>query len=401
MCWEEIAPAHEYFYACDAHCMNCGELTNPDAKHTIIHVDEVKATCQATGNIEYWACSDCGACWSDEALTQVTNRFNVVTFGGHNYVDGKCEYCGEADPDYVALFKLAGSTMTLGNTLEINFVINNADIQGEGNYVVITKQYADERGLVSKTIEQSAWERFNDTRKYVSFTVSAKEMNDPLTATVYNAEGKQISEVYHDSVAGYCVRMLGKEEEKASPVMKKMTLFVDMVNYGAAAQLEWGYNVENLANAGLTEQQKAYATTVEEDLSRNILDKGTGYAGTTLSLKENILLNVVFQNATINKAAYAIVSYTGYKGRAEDEVSYRVEAEQFQALGNSMKYVQINTLKVADYAQAVTVTLYDADGNEVSKCVESIESYLMRNYNKTILNPATLAFCEGAYEYLK
>jgi hypothetical protein len=291
--------------------------------------------------------------------------------------------------------------MTLGNTLEINFVINNSDIQGEGNYVVITKQYADERGLVSKTIEQSAWERFNDTRKYVSFTVSAKEMNDPLTATVYNAEGKQISEVYHDSVAGYCVRMLGKEEEKASPVMKKMTLFVDMVNYGAAAQLEWGYNVENLANAGLTEQQKAYATTVEEDLSRNILDKGTGYAGTTLSLKENILLNVVFQNETINKAAYAIVSYTGYKGRAEDEVSYRVEAEQFQALGNSMKYVQINTLKVADYAQAVTVTLYDADGNEVSKCVESIESYLMRNYNKTILNPATLAFCEGAYEYLK
>jgi hypothetical protein len=308
-------------------------------------------------------------------------------------------------PEYLnpdsGLFDLAGSTMTLGNTLEINFVVNNSDIKTEGNYVVITKQYADERGLVSKTIEQSAWERFNDTRKYVSFTVSAKEMNDPLTATVYNAEGKQISEVYHDSVAGYCVRMLGKEEEKASPVMKKMTLFVDMVNYGAAAQLEWGYNVENLANAGLTEQQKAYATTVEEDLSRNILDKGTGYAGTTLSLKENILLNVVFQNETINKAAYAIVSYTGYKGRAEDEVSYRVEAEQFQALGNSMKYVQINTLKVADYAQAVTVTLYDADGNEVSKCVESIESYLMRNYNKTILNPATLAFCEGAYEYLK
>ena len=299
------------------------------------------------------------------------------------------------------LFASSQFKVVLRNTLEINFVINNADIQGEGNYVVITKQYADERGLVSKTIEQSAWERFNDTRKYVSFTVSAKEMNDPLTATVYNAEGKQISEVYHDSVAGYCVRMLGMEEEKASPVMKKMTLFVDMVNYGAAAQLEWGYNVENLANAGLTEQQQGYATQVEEDASRNILDKGTGYAGTTLSLKENILLNIVFQNATIDKAAYATVSYTGYKGRAEDEVSYRVEAEQFQALGNSMKYVQINTLKVADYAQAVTVTLYDADGNEVSKCVESIESYLMRNYNKTILNPATLAFCEGAYEYLK
>ena len=155
-------------------------------------------------------------------------------------------------------------------------------------------------------------------------------------------------------------------------------------------------NVENLANVGLTDAQKAYATVVGE--SQNILVKGTGYAGSTLSLKENILLNIVFQNATIDAAAYATVSYTSYNG---DEVSYEVESAKFVRLNSNMKYVQINTLKVADFGQAVTVTLHKADGTVISTVVESIESYQIRNSAQSALYPATLAFCEGAYNYLK
>lgn len=288
-------------------------------------------------------------------------------------------------------FDFAGSTMTLGNTLEINFVIDNSNIQEEGNYVVITKQYADERGLVSKTIPQSQWKTFSSTRKYVSFTVSAKEMNDQLTAAVYNAAGQQISNVYYDSVAAYCLRMLNNRGQDAS--IKELSLYVDMLNYGAAAQLEWNYNTENLANTSLTDAQKDYATIVGQ--TQNILIKGAGYVGSTLSLKENILLNVMFRNATIDNAAYAVVSYTGYKA---DPVSYRVEADRFASLAGTMKYVTIDTLKVADYTQAVTVQLYDAQDNVLSTVVESVESYLSRN--PKALHQATLGFCKGAYKYL-
>lgn len=89
---------HEYFYACDAHCMNCGELTNEDAAHTIKHIDAVEATCQSMGNLEYWYCEICGNVWTDEALTQQSNRFNVVTFVDHEYFyacDAHCMNCGE------------------------------------------------------------------------------------------------------------------------------------------------------------------------------------------------------------------------------------------------------------------------------------------------------------------
>ncbi|MBQ6840467.1 MAG: hypothetical protein IJO45_07210, partial [Oscillospiraceae bacterium] len=36
-----------------------------------------------------------------------------------------------------ALFDISGSTMTLGNTLEINFVIDTANLAGSDNYAEI------------------------------------------------------------------------------------------------------------------------------------------------------------------------------------------------------------------------------------------------------------------------
>jgi len=42
------------------------------------HVDYLAPTYEANGNIEYWYCDDCGQVWQDEALTQLTNRMNVI-----------------------------------------------------------------------------------------------------------------------------------------------------------------------------------------------------------------------------------------------------------------------------------------------------------------------------------
>ena len=99
MCWKEIAPAHEYFYPCDAYCMNCGELTNENATHNVEHVDAVEATCVQFGNLEYWYCVDCGAAWLDAEQKQLTNQMSVkLGYGDHGYYyacDAHCMYCGE------------------------------------------------------------------------------------------------------------------------------------------------------------------------------------------------------------------------------------------------------------------------------------------------------------------
>ena len=99
ICWMYIAPAHEYFYPCDAHCMNCYELTNPDASHNVSFVKGYAATCTEMGMVDYWTCSDCGAAWLDEACTMVANRMSVIIPAtGHAYMfacDAHCMNCGE------------------------------------------------------------------------------------------------------------------------------------------------------------------------------------------------------------------------------------------------------------------------------------------------------------------
>ena len=54
------------------------------------------------GNVEYLSCSDCGKTFSDEDGTIEITETNTAALG-HNYVDGKCTKCGEADPDAVKM----------------------------------------------------------------------------------------------------------------------------------------------------------------------------------------------------------------------------------------------------------------------------------------------------------
>ena len=114
-CWQYVGePAgHQYTYPCDKFCSVCYEETNPNATHTIVHVEAKAATCYEDGNIEHWYCSDCGIAWADEALTQQTNLKSVIlpmAHGEATHVEAKdatctetgnieywlCEACGQA-----------------------------------------------------------------------------------------------------------------------------------------------------------------------------------------------------------------------------------------------------------------------------------------------------------------
>lgn len=70
--------------------------------HTLAATAAKATTCTAAGNIAYWHCADCGKYFSDAAAAnEITQAQTVVAALGHNYVDGVCTRCGEADPNYV------------------------------------------------------------------------------------------------------------------------------------------------------------------------------------------------------------------------------------------------------------------------------------------------------------
>ena len=124
----EPACEHEYMFSCDQHCMKCGELTNPDAAHTIKHVDAVAPTCVAMGNVEYWYCEVCGSAWTDEDLTQVTNAMSVkLPVTDHYYYYNICAICYAPNPYFVANNVVAGENKLVVN--QYHLVAN-----GEGEH---------------------------------------------------------------------------------------------------------------------------------------------------------------------------------------------------------------------------------------------------------------------------
>lgn len=101
-CNEPVAATenHEYFYACDPYCCKCYELTNPEATHSITHVEAKPGTdCQTyDGHLEYWTCSHCGGVWTDENLMRQTNMMSIKVNGEHQYeydCSKNCKVCNE------------------------------------------------------------------------------------------------------------------------------------------------------------------------------------------------------------------------------------------------------------------------------------------------------------------
>ena len=332
--------------------------------------------------------------------------------GSDDGTHGSCDYCLEtgmpcivSSPAYAKvtvtgaeepqMFDLAGMTMTLGNSLAANFVVMKDELTGNGNYAVIEKTYADGT-TKSVIIEQADWQPYGNDGYYFTYAgVFAKEMTDQFTVNVYNANGEQIMNTYTRTIEDYCYQQILKAEAQESPDPKDLALYIDILKYGAAAQDYFkDYNLDNLATARLSDVQLGYGT--QNVNITDIRETGTGYMGSTLSLKNEISMNFVFDNATINKAAYATVSFTNHYGDLKEKT---VKASDFQTFDTQGKYIVVDGMAVADCSAKITVTLYDISGSVLSTNVDSVASYIFRMSNADALYPAIMKLATSAYNY--
>lgn len=290
---------------------------------------------------------------------------------------------------------ISGANMTLGNNLAMNFYIDPEGlVYGEDYYAVITKSYADRNDLVVK-IPSSAWVEAYDMFRVTLDKVAAKEMADKITVAVYNANDKLISNVWEDSVQDYTMRNLEKEAAKADANKELLALYVEMLNYGAAAQTHFEYNASNLANNELTAAQKAFGLSNVEMKDSRV--PGTGYVGTNLTLESNILMNFFFNTIPAeHDAVYAIASYTDHYGKAKE---VKIAGKDFVKFNSTTWKVSVAGLVVADCRQPVEVKVYDASGAVIASVTDSIESYTARMNGDGPLYVAIMKFAIAAYNY--
>ena len=270
------------------------------------------------------------------------------------------------------------SQATLKAMLQLDFTVNKSLLTGTDNYVVITHTYADGSTDVV-TVPQSQW----TSTGLVSYSkIAAKEMGDDVTIVVYNGQGQQLSIPKTDSIKAYAYRgltALANANTGKNSILR--TLLDDMLNYGAAAQVQFGYDTTNLVNADMIDAQRAWATQTDVTLSNNQI-KDAGTYNTALTLKSAIQMDFIFYAKNVGtsdqwEGRYAIVTYADHYGKTQ---TLRVEGKDFVKYNNGNTYTQISAIgmAVADYQSVVTCVVYDAEGNVLASASDSMESYAYR-----------------------
>lgn len=181
----------------------------------------------------------------------------------------------------------AGVSLTLNGNIEVNFhmALDEEFAKDESAKIVFTLPSGNKKTKLVKDAE------IKDSHYIFTCEVAAKEMATDIKAQLFATDYE--SEVIKYSVKEYADYVLSSsdaEYESSKDLVKAM------LNYGAAAQTYFVYNTEKLANADLSDADKALSdvdlSKYRYSLSGN--EAGVVYYGSKLSLKSETAIKHYF-----------------------------------------------------------------------------------------------------------
>lgn len=219
-----------------------------------------------------------------------SNGISYILFcaDGHTEVDGVCSVCGKKIDTNS---KVEGHSISLGDNVAVNYylTIDDSIVNDEKAEIVFTLP-----GDIKLTV--SVKDALVTDEGYFVFTceLNALQMTETVYAQVV-ASGYE-SEVYSYSVIEYAKSILKAAEDGNATYADAVPLVKAMLNYGANAQIHFGYNTDNLANSILSDEDKAL-----EDVKLNAYkpeitgsEAGVKHYGISLTLNSETELNIYF-----------------------------------------------------------------------------------------------------------
>jgi len=291
----------------------------------------------------------------------------------------------------------AGAEMTVSYNIVANAVNTYKDF-----YLEVTKEVAGGESITTvygMTEDREAMTVKTDPTTgealmyQVTYTgINAKEMGDNFSTTLY-AVGEDGTIYYGttvvDSIKSFLVEKL--DAEASIPELK--TMAVDMLKYGAAAQVRLGYNTENLVTADLTEEQLSYATTEIPDAVNNAASSGTGAAvNTNITVTSRVQLNLscIYTTATDPNAVKCIVT------DSEGNVLAEIPATNKNNLMFTAIYENVGAKEMRD---VINATFYEGE-TAISQTVSwSVESYVAQVRAKTTAAENEIAMVNAMLTY--
>ena len=292
----------------------------------------------------------------------------------------------------------AGYKLTLLAGLKTSIGVMNTTLAGYENVRMVVKNLVVPGGVELTGRVDGSVTYFDFDKVYPHLLV------DNLECVIYATKNgvEYHGNPYIRSVRDYCYDQLQRFASDNSDygIALKKTL-VELLDYGAAVQIKKNFRTNDLANAALTPEQKAYATSSSE--CENIdnwnyvtrQDAVATWYGAALVFDSNIQYKLAFQTTVKPEEGwYAIARANAVNHRIDTIVS-----SDGETTGQIANYylINIDDLWVSQVDSTITVTLYDKDGNAISSTMlTSIASFSAR---RTDLNATDRAIVDAMMKY--
>ena len=227
------------------------------------------------------------------ALNEVTFEGTQSTWDKINFAAGNEALTGASLTCLLNEAVLTGHSLSLGGLIYVNFYLQlDKAMINEYDTKVMLRYGSTEVGIHGYNgIHMS-----NDYNTQIfSIGIPAKEMTETITCQVVSPNYNYESEVYTYSVSEYSQSVLTDPEQYSE---KTVNLVKSMLNYGAATQVYFGRNTDNLANdvQGMSDEDKVVE---EKDFSSYsyTLTQGEGgvrYYGSALALESTLSIKHYF-----------------------------------------------------------------------------------------------------------
>ena len=365
-------------------------------------VDSTPATQESTGSLTY-ICSEC----NEEVTVDVA-------------------YTRFARANDVGLAAESETQLYFGVRLTdlVRVMSDGANSSGTWDNIIMRYDTTDKFGDVVRYDDLSKAETTiigsREVRKF-SYGVASIYMGNNVTGTVF---------VYcAANDTWYSGTQMTKSVKECAITMMSgaPTLFTDLLNYGAAAQINFNYNTSNLANEGINQSNATPGTASVLDqkviASSSTAEYPATFASFGAEAESKVLMNVEFQFGKSYYADYVeqynglkvVVSYTNFAGDPVSQTFYNVagypnaEHTFAQIEGNNRRFgFQFSGLTAADLRQPVTFNLYTADDTKLTTDhVYSIQSFVYAqrtsgSASENLLNvlDAMMKFSDSAKAFL-
>lgn len=350
-----------------------------------------------------YTCTDCGATKSETGhVHSYTWKYNGDAYyktkndRKDGTMTGTCS-CGDTVTKTVpgtSLLRANSYSLILDNSLTINFKITKDNVSSFNNIVVkANTKFGPQQVFESPTKDDGV------TYQY-AIGLPPQYVKDDIELVAYSTyEGVEVwGPTYGRSVLTYVNAQFNNANVTGDNASNKnkafRTMLVNILNYATAAQKKINYDTANLANAGLTEAQKAWASPDIQSFNnvKNYdavtIDNPTArFAAGGLKLEDAVVPRMTFalKEGAVDIKDITLEATVGGKTftytQADNPEAFQFYRRANGKLGTENRYYFYFTDILANQMSETISFQIKVNGKAVSNvCTYSVESYVNQSY---------------------